>query len=154
MDWFDDVVEIVRDQCEVTNAAVDWGSEANYYSIDLLKIFDEDEELKMDSYGLKSYLFIGYLYQSAAENAKSIYEIALTAGLKWNATNDYAVTPIIDHESYYEESGVESCTYTESINTKLLLVLSIVFGLIGGVVSVMGMLIEVSYKMIKHCIIA
>ena len=94
-----------------------------------------------------------WLSATVNENSGSIMNLILDAGLKRNSSG-YAISAPVSYEKYYTAAQVDECTYTRSVRTSSAALLSIVFGLIGGIFTLSNSIGLFMYSVIRKRVLS
>lgn len=97
---------------------------------------------------LISYLEYSYLGSTARENSGSVRQLLLDAGIKRDSRG-YNIATMVNFESYYKASKVSQCTYSTKIGASPATIVTVVFGLIGGVTTSASVFALVIYNVFK-----
>ncbi|CEG01259.1 Notch domain [Ostreococcus tauri] len=94
-----------------------------------------------------------WLSATVNENSGSVMNLILDAGLKRNSSG-YAVSAPVSYKQYYTAAQVDECTYTRSVRTSSAALLSIVFGLIGGIFTLSNSIGLFMYSVIRKRVLS
>jgi hypothetical protein len=76
----------------------------------------------------------GAFVNMANENSGSLLGLARDASLKHNETG-YDIQTQVNHEDYFAAAGVTSCAYTKKLQPEFGAVMTVILGVLGGIVS-------------------
>jgi len=76
-----------------------------------------------------------WVVATVKENSGSFYDLNLDLCLKRNIAGHYSTSVTVNYEKYYNASRVSSCIYTRRASAEPQTIVSILLGLIGGVVA-------------------
>ena len=94
----------------------------------------------------------GAFVTTSNENSGTLLDLGMDASLKRNKTG-FAVFPTVSHERYYKHAQVASCSYTKKIKPEPVTLVTVVLGIIGGIVTISGILGSFAYFLAKKRII-
>ena len=94
-----------------------------------------------------------WMSATVKENSGSVLDLMLDAALKRNSSG-YAISAPISYEHYYNAAQVEECSYTQSVRTSSAALLSIIFGLIGGIFALSETIGLIIYTVLRRRVIS